>query len=302
MHSPISIMESLPGLHEGRCDISALLARKILDLCPYEGQRKFRPEHAATWAAMMASGEFIESQGIAFARLPDGRLVLLNGYHRLDAVAQSGRTVRFDVVIKDVENDQEIKRLYALFDTQSLQRNMCDIVEGDRAVVNGTFSSKNFALVARACTIIDMRFKNISPRKRTPAQRIKYRKIQSAHEWEKEAGQYFECGRGVSIARLRRFLHASTISVGLVTLRYQPAIGEEFWTRAMRNDGLHIGDPARALAEAWARPAHKWNWYQMVQLGAAAWNAEYNNGNGGGTIKIIRLREDVDFFIEGTPY
>ena len=291
-------------IKEGRTAITPQLANQILNHCLYKGQRRLQQSHVDKWTTMIVDdrGEFLRDQGISFGRL-DGRLHLLNGQHRLHAVVKSGRTVSFDITIYECKDEVDLARHYARFDSESVSRSLKDIVAND-AMVAPDFPASYVAKLCEAVMIIDSRFRNTSARKLPPGSRIRERRLALAREWHRYAKQYKELSKGIAIGKVARFYAQVPMAVALVTLRYQPKEAEIFWRRAMEDDGLKHGDPARALRDAWAkigpnRTKH-WTKYELGWLAAQAWNAEFQQK------RIQRLtvptKKDADIYIEGAPY
>lgn len=286
-------------ISEGRALVTPLMANTILNATKFIGQRKLQAHHVDKWAMMMVEdrGEFLQYQGISFGRL-NGSLYLLNGQHRLNAVVKSGRATGFDFTIYDCANEADLAKYYARFDSEHLSRSLKDIVAND-PLVGKDFPPAYLARVCEAVSFIESRFKNVSSRKMSGAARIKERRLEGAHTWEREARQYRGFAKGVPVMAQHRFFSAAPLAVAMVTLRYQPDQASDFWERAIKNDGLRIGDPARALIEAWKRNGVNWTRYQTGHLAAIAWNAAFEEKD----LRIIRLSKDGgEMFISGTPY
>lgn len=285
-------------ISEGRTLVTPQMAIAILAATKFSGQRRLQTHHVDKWAMMMIEdrGEFLQYQGISFGRL-NGTLYLLNGQHRLNAVVKSGRSTGFDFTIYECADAAELARYYARFDSEHLSRSLKDIVAND-LLVGKDFPAAYLARVCEAVSFIECRFKNVSSRKMSGAARIKERRLEGAHTWEREARLYRSFAKGASVMATQRFFSAGPLAVAMVTLRYQPEQAEDFWKRAIKNDGLRIGDPARALLEAWKRHGVKWTRYQFGHLAAVAWNAAFEDQN----LQIIRLPKEGEIFIAGTPY
>lgn len=285
-------------ISEGRTVVTPAMATAILAGTRFNGQRKLQAHHVDKWSMMMIEdrGEFLQYQGISFGRL-HGALYLLNGQHRLNAVVKSGCAIGFDFTIYECADEAELARYYARFDSEHLSRSLKDIVAND-LLVSKDFPAAYLARVCESVSFIESRFKNVSARKMSGAARIKERRLEGAHSWEREARLYRSFAKGVPAHVLVRFFAGAPLAVAMVTLRYQPEPAEDFWKRAIKNDGLRIGDPARALVEAWNRKGVKWTRYQVGHLAAVAWNAAFEDQN----LQIIRLPKEGEIFIAGTPY
>lgn len=285
-------------ISEGRTIVTAVLAQAIINATRYAGQRKLQQPQVDKYCMMIVEdrGEFLRDQGISFGRL-NGMLYLINGQHRLHAVAKSGRSVSFDFTIYECQDEADLARHYARFDSEHLSRSLKDVVAND-PMVGPDFPASYLARVCEAVVFIETRFKNVGPRKIAAAAKLKERRLEAAHSWEREARLYRSFNKGVAATKSARLYGAAPLAVALVTLRYQRGLAEDFWSRTVKNDGLNIGDPGRALHESFGRVGVKWTRYQLGHLAAVAWNAEFEQR----ALQIVRLPKDGEIYIAGTPY
>jgi hypothetical protein len=283
------------SITDGRHKVSPLLAQQIIDRAPYEGQRHIHEEHIEKWAFMMIEGTFLEHQGISFG-LMGGRLYLVNGQHRLRAVISTGKTIGFDITIYECESAEELDQLYSRFDTEALQRSTKDVISHDQ-LINKDFPAQYLARLCDAVQYIEVRFQNVARRKMPTIIRIKERRVVEAHKWVREARIYREYSKGVPVIKTRPFFATLTLAIAVVTIKYAPDEAETFWKAAIRNDGLRVGEPARALLETWERKT-KWTAYQRGHIAALAFNASYRNEE----MHRIVLPRNEPIFLEGTPY
>ena len=290
---------------EGRRLITPLIANQIVQNCKYRGQRKLQMPAVDKWAAMILAedGEFLRDQGISFGKL-FGIFFLLNGQHRLHAVIKSGHAISFDITIYECKDEADLAKHYARFDSESLGRSLKDIVAND-PMVSEDFPPAYLAKLCESVPLIDCRFKNIAARKLPASVRIREHRLELARQWYREARLYREFAKGKPALKVARFFGPVQMAVAMVTLRHNPKEAEEFWRRAMDDDGLKIGDPARALREAWAKlgpnSKRKWTRYELGWLASQAWNAEYRQQK----VKHLRMplkADKAEIYIEGAPY
>jgi hypothetical protein len=296
LDSPPVLARQTLKISEGRQVITPLLAQQILDQAPYEGQRKFQEEHAEKWVFFIQGGTFLRDQGISFGRL-NGRLYLLNGQHRLRAVVKSGKAISFDITIFECQIEQELSDHYKRFDTESLPRSTKDIIRGD-SMISEEMPGQYVQRVCEAIPWIEARFKHIAKRKMPIIARIKEQRLMLAHQWEREAKLYRVLSKGITAVKTNRFYSGVTLACALVTLRFAPEEAETFWKKAIQNDGLHKGDPARCLLDTWDARGRSLTQYQKGHVAALAYNAHYR----GESMHRIHIPNDVDIYLEGTPY
>lgn len=77
----------------------------------YDGNRRINPRHVAALAADMAAGRFVSENSQTITVTESGRL--LDGQHRLTAIAKSGVTLDFLVAIA---RDDETERIFGTLD------------------------------------------------------------------------------------------------------------------------------------------------------------------------------------------
>jgi len=136
------------------------------------------------------------------------------------------------------------------------------------------------------------------------AAKIKERRLEAARGWEAEARHYRKFADGIAASGRHLFFSSGPLAVAIVTIRHANAMGEasRFWCRAIQNNGLEKGDPARALIETWAtknpKEKSKFTRYQVMHLAALAWNKEFE----GKRAERLRLPGNGELYIAGTPY
>jgi hypothetical protein len=86
-------------------------------------------EHIKVLAEMMRRDLWRPFDKLDFSRLPDGRLILVNGHHRLSAQELAQRTIEWAVVIHDRGTMEEVSQLYHDFDTNVRLRTQDQIID-----------------------------------------------------------------------------------------------------------------------------------------------------------------------------
>src|SRR3954451_20396579 len=87
---PSPISDRADMINEGRIEIDPDLAQFVLDEHAYDGQRSVNDFQINYLAAIMEADDWHPGSQIAFAQLPDGTRLMVNGYHRLHALIKSG--------------------------------------------------------------------------------------------------------------------------------------------------------------------------------------------------------------------
>ena len=300
MLSTAPAIASQPIINDGRMLVGPTLASHILEKCEYLNQRKIQEWHIDDWVYAINHNRFRNNEGsITFARL-NGVLYLINGYHRLTAIVRTGREFSFNVRIEDVESFEKLHEEYGSIDTVDKPRSVKDIVGRD--VIDNEITLNYLVAICEAATIIDSRFRNVASAKRNREAINKQARAVSGIRWIPEARVLKSLLKGTkgksTVGKNASFFHSWPLAISLVTLHYVPEQAREFLGRAMRNDGLRKGDPARALLEAWTRPAVRWTRYEKGQLMQLAWNAAQKEQE----VHILKIPKGAEFYLEDVPY
>jgi hypothetical protein len=242
-------LEGLWFIQEGPCRWTPAQANAVFNKCRYGRNRseKQGEAHIDALARQMIDGTWLTKSPIDFARLPDGKITLVNGHHRMLAQVRSGRDIVWNVVIHDCADEDEIANLFWRFDTVMRKRSMTNILSGVNAAENMGLSKSGAVALARAVVFIDGGMRPLNgpaSRNYTPAEKLRLMTL-----WQAEGIAYEKCVEA-SIRGLRRKLFgAQVMAVGLVTLRADEVKAEEFWRGVASDDGLHRGDPRKTLVD-----------------------------------------------------
>lgn len=268
-----SSLESL--LHSGASLIvTPEIARQILSDCRYQNQRPLNEDRALLLAGAMEHGTFRINTQLGFARL-GGRLLLVDGQHRLNAVDLSGRPVPFRIEIYDCASEGEVDALYCRFDQPGGQRSQTQISRslGLHDDDENGLRPATAALLLRATPMLILELRRIPPALRPRQTRDLDFKKEVALQWKPQAIDYQAClDCGLSV-RTGRFRSGGVFAVALVTLRYQREKAKLFWSRAIRNDALRTDDPAHALHSYFLSNKKKAAEFDLAEAASHAWNA-----------------------------
>ena len=70
----------------------------------FKGQRKINAKQVRHYARQMINGGWVKDSVLQIAVLPDGTMILVNGYHRLDAVTVAEVSQEFIIIYHQCEN------------------------------------------------------------------------------------------------------------------------------------------------------------------------------------------------------
>jgi hypothetical protein len=254
-------------------------AALVLAEACYPGQNRHLvppgPQHIEVLSEMMRrEGLWREYDKIDLARLPDGRLVLVNGHHRLAAQAKAKVDIDWAVVVHNVENMERAAKLYHDFDTNTRLRSQAQILNAEN-VASQLGVSKGVAKSAfNAVPLIAARLDTSKEKRDILTENIFGLRRAVLDEYA-EAIKLFNSSIKPADRSLKdKLFTQGATAVALVTLRYQPRRAESFWSLLAENDGLKQGHPCHTyiktvmankggntawLSAAWA--ANAWNAY-----------------------------------------
>jgi len=248
----ISPMSSASLVSEGRVTITPRFADQILQTMNYSKQRRVENSHVAALAEQLRRGQFLAGTQVAFGKLPDGTLHLVNGQHRLTAVRDANVPMEFQVVVIPCIDEHALDVLYYRFDTVIRKRSS--------AVVRATLGfAEEWEITAtlgggiwEAIPLIAHKLKQVpgglwEPNLKTPDGRYEL-----AVPFKTQAKQYNDAIAGAIKTRRKRLTNGGVVAVGLLTLRDQPIKALAFWKGVADNDGLRKGDARHALVEYFA--------------------------------------------------
>ncbi|MFV0410615.1 MAG: hypothetical protein ACK5LJ_13280 [Paracoccus sp. (in: a-proteobacteria)] len=284
-------------LSEGHVRLNPAQAGWVGRELGYSRNRKLSPAHVERLAEIMSRGQWLDKSAIDFARLPGGRLILVNGHHRMAAQAKTGRDIVWNVAFHDAPDEDGVKALYYRFDTDLRIRSSANIVSGiglcdDLSLSKGTGK----ALWDSASLIADgMVFQRYRPGEARP---LNDDLVVICHEYAEQARAFQPMVASAPSFMRRKLQRSSTFGLAMVTLKYSPILANEFWTGLCEDDGLMKGDPRKALlTDMQTRVGASGLFAAHLMAGAKAWNAYH----GGRRMQIIKVTGH-SVSIDGTPF
>ena len=240
--------------------VSPAVALELVSKFNYAHQRPCSKKHVMGLAEAMKRQEFRPYTEICFAVL-DGQPILINGQHTLNALGLSRDPLWLSFKFYLTKNAKEIESLYSTMDvgrTRSARDAMGGIgeelnlatTERDRLGVAAVFIHNGFQFVGG----------NITAAKAYESKNFELRK-ELMRQWRDEAATYFSCINAANVPRANKefFLRGSVVAIGLCTVRSNPKKAIEFWSTAVLDDGLRMGDPRKTL----------FNWLRANPVGSA---------------------------------
>lgn len=221
----------------------------------YEFNRneKSAKQHISALARMMKDGAWRSGGVIEFARLPDGKITLVDGHHRMLAQVEAGVDVQWTILIHDVQDDDELRNLFWTFDTTLRKRTLTNVLAGVNAAEQMQLSRSMAVCLASAAVVIDngmMPPVGSNTRHYTPRE-----KLQLASAWVREAQIYELCVDAAPKAMKRKLRSSQVAAVAFLTLRADDDKAWPFWMGIAQDDGLRRGDPRKSFLD-WMRDNH----------------------------------------------
>jgi hypothetical protein len=269
-------------------EVTPEMANEWLTQCPFERQRNLRDHHVLLLALEMENGSFIPHSSIVFAEL-DGKRYLIDGQHRLRAIALYGRPVSMPVLELKASSHREIEEWYSSID-QGLKRTAVDAIRAQGLAKEiGGISDRQAGRLSGAVRQIASGFidttKGVGIAKGNQVRAARSNAFVSRlmREWADEGRRYFAMLQGGEKANMHLLERAPVIACALLTIRYRSGDAEKFWPEMADDDGLSRSDPRKRflmwLRENKEKPANTARAFSM------AWRA-FLEGN---ELKLIRF-------------
>lgn len=287
--------DPLGFVREGFVTLNPAQARYIVEHCRYDRQRDETRalSHIAALAEQMRRGLWLPKTQIDFARL-DGRLILVNGHHRLTAQAQTGDDIVWSVVIHDCETEAELRALYPRFDTVLRKRTTANILKGiDFADGAGLMPTTASALWAAAPIIASgLQMNTGKPVVLLPDDQ---QAVAASYASEALVAEgYLDHAPKAIRQKLRT---GGRFAIMLVTIKHRPMIAQEFWVGLCEDDGLAKGDPRKTLLNDMMTRSTQGLLSGPMMACARAWNTFYR----GDRATILRVNGNA-IPLSGTPF
>lgn len=287
--SPSGVVNLAPGT-----------AKRILEDLNFPGQRRVDAVRSFRHKVRITEGVWSEAYPIHFASLPDGRLWLVDGQHRLTVISGLEAAIKVTIRIVEMLSEQAARNFYAGFDDKGSVRTNVQILDAVGIADKLNLSNRMARAVYEAAPIIMNKLEPLtgsSHVRSNPGLFVHEHRLATVAEWAEQAKQYEQIieGAGLLYEKLRK---TGAVAVALYTLRYQPAKAKTFWGGVAANDGLRKGDPRHTLVQdLLLRDIGSGSVRQKVQQSSLAWNAFCE----GRDLKIIKCVTNAPIILWGTP-
>lgn len=280
-------------------------AKWIIENCfyaPQEARRKTGKLNVQRILIMMRRGRWIPGSQITFARLPNGKLYRVNGYHRTDAVIEFGKELRFNVQIIDCANDDAVDSLYSSFDRSigTRQRSFEQAANALHFADKIGVSKQAAKGLHSAVALIHNGLRPIMHGHQFELVEIEALedRLDAALPWKSEAAELDAILYRANVVLKRKLLAGPIFAVALITMRYQREKAKEYWARVASNDGLRRGTPEHSFVQRLLTDRMESHSEKPFQLAALPWNAFYY----GRPLTQIKTDAPTELRIAGTPY
>lgn len=246
----------------------------------------------------MRNGDWQPGTQIAFGRMPDGSLHLVNGQHRMRAAIEARHASEYQILICDCSDENELAALYYKFDRSARIRSLSEVANAANLSEEYNLSKSMTVAVLSAVPILAYNLKVVSYT-HEPIIRDDDWKIEKAAEWWSAARLYETAISRAEIGMPRRLRGVYVTAAALATLRFQEKTAFEFWKGVAENDGLSRGDPRRALSVALLSRSFKTGRMDApLILSCNSWNAWFT----GKSLQQAKVHDESVARLLGTPF
>lgn len=307
--SPISF-ENRPltdFIAEGKIMVPPWLAERVLKETRFAGQDA-RLKHGESnkqvrvLETIMRRGIFRDGSLISFVKL-DGRLWLINGYHRLTALIQYGRPVEFRVAVDAIKSEGDIPAAFHHFDRNQYARTDAQVL-GALDVAHKFGMSRGTTIACwNAVAFLNNGMHapagNHQSVEITVMNRVVDFRADTASPWWEHAARVEQALEPAPCKIRNKFYAGGRFAVALLTMRHQPSLAWDFWNGIAKDDGLRQHDPRKTLLKDMeTRRISSGASQEAVFQTAAAWNRWFKRGD----LRTIKMPVDKVVRIAGTPY
>lgn len=219
-------------------EITPAVAKRMLDTMQYDRQRRLRLDHVHFLADEMKAKRFTDNT-LKVCVLPGGTEFLVNGYHTLHAIIESGTNQQLPVEFFNVKARADIDRIYARTDRQ-LKRTRTDTIRVYGLEDAFDLPPSTLSRFAAASVVVMRDFSSGGGLSYVSDDEV----VLFMMEWLEPAKQFLSYVKESPLAGPMTQRHV--FPAGLVTTRYSKK-AEEFWTKAATDDALSVGDPRKTI-------------------------------------------------------
>lgn len=290
-------------IRDGSVLITPDMAKRIISECMFSGQRKVFYYQVKLLVDKMKNGEWLPNDQISFCKLPDGKMILVNGYHRMTAVTESGIPIIFSIRILDCKDMSDVKRAYITFDTGTRSRSESEVISAMGITEEFNLTKQVAEAVYKAAPLIanKMLYYNYQT---SPIQ-IKNvtQRIMLADDLWLLGKKYQDLISTAAYKHRSKLLMSGVVGVAIATIKHQYELASQFWPRVADMANMKIDDPRLVLAKTLTERKYQANAKDGTVPAnaidsALAWNAFYS----GKSITILKTTQIKNFHVKGTTW
>ena len=266
-------------------------ARRYLENNTFPGQRSLSQTHVRFLKETILAQEFDGGAPIRFAISPGRGWVIVDGQHRLAAIAAQITVVEVLLVYTECKSDEDLAKLYSRID-RGRHRNMVDAMRGlgliakDNSMTQTDFKSFSAASVLLRTGLTSKHIAGNS----YDAKSAEARHAEMC-KWSQPAQEYFNAIRNSTERGL--FDRQQVAAIGIVTFADATHMAQTFWREAAKDDGLRANDPRKKMLEVLRRtPVRASEAGYLGNVVAACWNA-YVEGRDLSKVIVRDPRADI---------
>lgn len=280
-------------------------AERIAQEEGFSNQRKKSANHIRFLKEVMLRGEFDGGEPIRFAAYAGARF-LVNGQHRLEAIAESGKAQEMVVVTSHCDTAEEAALLYARID-RGRGRNVADALQALAVVDTSGLNMRQLIVVMSCAPMFATDLRGVTFAGNSYFAKSAEGRAEVMGKWLDPSRRYFEAVADVQFGNDREFIKREVVAVGIVTFTDLPASEKafDFWNGMAKDDGLASTDPRKQCLEFLKKqrggrgPRHSPGVGYVAHGVTVCWNA-WMRGASLKTVKVVDSKSPLR--ISGTRY
>jgi hypothetical protein len=235
--------------------------------------------------------------------MPDWRLILVDGHHRMCAQVISGKSIQWIVVIHPCESDDDVAKLFCTFNTKERRRSTNTVLGalnvGPKLGIKRELMKSAFVAVPIIACGFDLANRDLLLEKSID------RRVALALDFRREIVAWDLATKDCAWSLKKKLLGSGPLAVALVTFRYHKIKAKEFWGGVAANDGLMKLDPRHTYLRYLNGefPSSKGsNTEQSLRYAAAAWSAWFNEERPKFFMVNAQIEKGIPVRIAGTNF
>ncbi len=290
----LMVKEGKLMLNEGPTKVTPELAKTLLDKFNYERNRSLAKYHVLELEELMKSDKWIEGHTITFVNMK-GQIILVDGQHRLMAVAMQDKPHFFNFSIIPVKNLNEVHEAYCSFDVAIRKRSVSDVLNSANfQEETGLAKTVSRKLVA-AAYLAENRLRRVHYTEDVKQRDASYR-LEIALKWADVARKYEMALNEADHYLKPKLLSDGIFAVALLTYRWQERIAKQFWEGVTYSGGQSNADPRRTFERDLRNRNLQTNTRSLGEkIAARAWNAFFDRR----PLKIIKVYPESGVELRG---